>query len=101
MAFLRKEDVLLKLAPFGVKSMATVRYLIKKEGLPAKYLTPKKIFFVDTEVESWMATRSLGLRYTASTAPKATKVIRKKRKGGTAATTGFMAEVVPLKSVEA
>jgi hypothetical protein len=99
--YLTKEDLLLKLAPFGIKKVAKINGLIREQGLPAKYFTPRNVYFEEAEIDTWMSKRTSEIVKANTDHTKALKTQRKKRKGGTAATTGFMAEVVPLKTVEA
>jgi hypothetical protein len=55
---LTREDLILKLSPLGHKSWASVKRLIRDQGLPAKYLTPRKVFFEEGEVDTWLARRN-------------------------------------------
>jgi hypothetical protein len=46
MAYLNKEDLLLKLAPFGVKSVSGLNRLIREQQLPVKsFLTMRKLIY--------------------------------------------------------
>jgi hypothetical protein len=57
--YLSREDLVLKLSPYGVKSISCVNRLVREQGLPAKYLTPRKPFFIESEVDSWLVRRFL------------------------------------------
>jgi hypothetical protein len=99
--YLTKEDLLHKLAPFGIKKVGKINGLIREQGLPAKYFSPRNVYFEEEEVDTWMSKRTSEIMKANTDHIKALRVQRKKRKGGTSATTGFMAEVVPLKKTEA
>jgi hypothetical protein len=75
--FLNKQQVLNKLSPLGVNSLAEIGRLIRKQGLPAKYFSAHKVFFVEAEIDTWMAARSVACTHTAET-----KIIKNQRKRG-------------------
>jgi hypothetical protein len=58
MTLLNKEDLLLKLSPYGVKSITELNRIIREQGLPKKSLTPRKVFFDEAEVDMWLARRN-------------------------------------------
>jgi hypothetical protein len=109
--YLSKEDLVLKLSPFGVKSLASIKILIKEQGLPAKYLTPRKVFFDEADVDIWIARRNESLAIVNNTHAKVIKAQREKRnkeknkdkKGNseTAVVTEFKAEAKATKKAEA
>jgi hypothetical protein len=88
MAYLNKEDLLLKLSPYGVKSVASVNRLIREQGLPAKYLTPRRVFFDETEVDIWLSRRSLSVAKSNTTHTKVLKYQRKRREEENSAQNG-------------
>jgi hypothetical protein len=55
---LTKEDLILKLNPLGVKTLAGINGLIRDQGLPAKYLTARKVFFDEAEIDIWLKGRT-------------------------------------------
>jgi hypothetical protein len=79
MAYLTKETLLQKLAPYGVSSWQGVSRLIREQGLPAKYLTPRKPFFDEGEVDVWFSRRASAIVPSDSIRAK---TIRRKRKAG-------------------
>jgi hypothetical protein len=80
MTFLTKEDLILKLTPYGVKSATSVNRLIREQGLPAKYLSPRKAFFEESEVDTWLSRRSLSVAQSNTTHIKILSKQRKKRR---------------------
>jgi hypothetical protein len=88
MAYLNKEDLLLKLTPYGVKSVAAVNRLIREQGLPTKYLTPRRVFFDEAEVDAWLSRRSLSVAKSNTTHAKVLKYQRKRREEENSAQNG-------------
>jgi hypothetical protein len=80
MNLLNKEGLLAKLTPFGVSSMAALNRLIREQGLPLKPLTPRKVFFEEAEIDTWLASRSMGVAKANETRFKNLKEQRKQRK---------------------
>ncbi|MDR2133548.1 MAG: hypothetical protein LBP27_00470 [Treponema sp.] len=111
MAYLTKEDLILKLTPYGVKSAASINRLVREQGLPAKYLTPRKVFFEETEVDTWLSRRSLSVAQSNTTHTKIIRYQRKRRKGENPAQDGENSpisasasqstEITPFKKQEA
>jgi hypothetical protein len=50
--YLTKEDLILKLTPYGYKSVSSINRLIREQGLPAKYFSPRKIFLMRRKLKS-------------------------------------------------
>jgi hypothetical protein len=94
MAYLTKEDLILKLTPYGIKSAASVNRLVREQGLPAKYLTPRKVFFEETEVDTWLSRRSMSVAHSNTTHIKVIRYQRKKRKEGNPAQNGEKSPLV-------
>jgi hypothetical protein len=82
MNHLTKEGVILKLTPYGVSSWQGVSRLIREQGLPTKYLTPRKPFFEEEEIDKWLARRASGIVFSNTLHAKILRAQRKKRKGG-------------------
>ncbi|MDR3356125.1 MAG: hypothetical protein LBO04_02945, partial [Spirochaetaceae bacterium] len=77
---LTKEDLILKLSPYGVKSLTSINRLLREQGLPAKYLTPRKIFFNEAEIDVWLSRRNEGVSKANTTRMKILRAQRKARK---------------------
>jgi predicted DNA-binding transcriptional regulator AlpA len=104
MPYLNKQDLVIKLAHFGVKSVNEIARLIKDQGLPAKYLSLRKVYFDEAEVEAWMSSRPFGLVKSNSARAKVIKAQRGKRKEEnpeTSAAAEFKAEMKSFKKAEA
>jgi hypothetical protein len=105
MAYLTKEAVLLKLSPYGVKSLTELNRLIREQGLPKKPLTPRKVFFDETEIDVWLSRRNEGVVKTNTTRMKILRAQRKVRKDikGEAQKAGIplSVEKTPFKKAEA
>jgi hypothetical protein len=78
MSYLTKETLLQKLAPYGVSSWQGVSRLIREQGLPTKYLTLRKPFFDEKEVDVWVSMRGSG---NVPSSTLRTKPVQHKRKG--------------------
>jgi hypothetical protein len=61
MRYLNKQDIVVKLAHIGVKSAMEVGGLIRYQGLPTNYLSPRKPYFLEAEVDAWLTVRPRGL----------------------------------------
>jgi hypothetical protein len=79
MAYLNREGALLKLAPFGVKSVSGLNRLIREQGLPAKYMSPRKVFFDENDIDLWLARRHEVTAKANSNQVKILEYQRKKR----------------------
>jgi hypothetical protein len=77
---LTKEDLILKLTPYGFKSVASINRLIREQGLPAKYSTPRKVFFDEGEIDTWLARRNDTLAKANATHAKVLRAQREKRR---------------------
>jgi hypothetical protein len=80
MTYLSKEDLLLKLSPYGVKSVSGLNRLIREQHLPTKYISPRKVFFDEAEIEIWLSRRFEGTARANSAQAKAQQKQRKLRK---------------------
>jgi hypothetical protein len=80
MNHLDKAGIVQKLTPYGVSSWAGVARLIREQGLPAKYLTPRKPFFDENEVNLWLERRASGRVLSATIRSKIIKHKRKEKK---------------------
>jgi hypothetical protein len=60
-AYLNKESLLIKLSPFGIHSLASLNRLIREQDLPTKYISPRKVFFDENEVDTWLSRRYEGV----------------------------------------
>jgi hypothetical protein len=98
---LTKEDVLRKLSPLGIKTVASVNNLIREQGLPANYFTPRKVYFLEEEIDTWMAKRPKEVAKANIDHIKAVRTQRKKRKEDPSIAHGFKAEIVPVKEAKA
>jgi hypothetical protein len=105
MAYLTKEAVLLKLSPYGVKSLAELNRLIREQGLPTRYITPRKPFWDETEIDVWLSRRNENVAKANINHVKLLRIQRKKRKDEKekAQKAGFplAAEMKALKKTEA
>ena len=79
--YLNREGALLKLAPFGVKSLSGLNRLIREQGLPANYISPRKVFFDENDIDLWLARRKEVVAKAYSTQAKIIEYQRKKRNG--------------------
>jgi len=80
MAYLTKAEALLKLAPFGVKSLSGLNRLIRDQELPAKYLSPRKVFFDENDIDIWLGRRHKVVAKANATQVKVIEYQRKKRR---------------------
>ncbi|MDR1931062.1 MAG: hypothetical protein LBQ44_10610 [Treponema sp.] len=107
MAYLNKESLLIKLGPFGVRSVASLNRLIREQHLPAKYISARKVFFDEAEVEVWMSRRYESVVKSNATQVKSAKQQRKLRReseieGKSApAPVTPVSEITPFKAKEA
>jgi hypothetical protein len=103
MAYLTKEDLILKLTPYGYKSVASINRLIREQGLPAKYFTPRRVFFDEAEIEVWLSRRSFSVAKTNNDHIKVLRAQRRKRRESpeTAAVAEIKAELKAFKKAEA
>jgi hypothetical protein len=83
MNLLNKEDLIRKLSPYGIKSVQAINRLIREQGLPTKYFSPRKMFFEEGEVDTWLLRRSLSIALSNTTHTKVIKAQRKRRKDAT------------------
>jgi predicted DNA-binding transcriptional regulator AlpA len=58
MAYLNREEALQKLSHFGVKSVSGLNRLIREQGLPARYMSPRKVYFDENDIDLWMARKT-------------------------------------------
>jgi hypothetical protein len=84
MAYLSKEGLLLKLSPYGIKSILALDRARREQHLPTRFITPRKPFWVDEEVDVWLSRRFESV--VKSNAAQA-KVQRQQRKARKAAET--------------
>jgi hypothetical protein len=54
---LNKEGAIEKLKDYGVSNWQGVSRLIREQGLPVKYITPRKPFFVVEDLDKWIDRR--------------------------------------------
>jgi predicted DNA-binding transcriptional regulator AlpA len=104
MAYLNKEDLLLKLGPFGVKSVSSLNRLIREQRLPAKYISARKVFFDDAEIDIWLSRRYENVVKSNAAQVKVTRQQRKTRKNAETPQTAdaaLSAEVKAFKAKEA
>jgi len=114
MAYLNKAEALLKLSSFGVKSVSGLNRLIREQGLPAKYISPRKVFFDENDIDLWLARRHEVVARAYSTTAKVLEYQRKKRKKDktdsengrevapiTLSTKSKQAEIKPVRAMEA
>jgi len=80
MAYLNREGALLKLASFGVKSVSGLNRLIREQGLPARYISPRKVFFDENDIDYWLAGRHEVIARANSTQVKILEYQRGRRK---------------------
>jgi hypothetical protein len=80
MAHLNKEGIILKLASYGVSDWQGVSRLKREQGLPTRYITPRKPFWDETEVDAWLGRRSEAVVKSNTTHRKLIKAQRKSRK---------------------
>jgi hypothetical protein len=81
--------------------MSTVKRLIREQGLPAKYLTPRIAFFDEGEVDTWLSRRNLDVAKANANHTQVLRAQRKRRKEDPAAAPGFRAEIVPVQEAKA
>jgi len=79
-SYLTKAEALLKLAPFGVKSVSGLRRLIREQGLPARYISPRKVFFEASEIDEWLEMRHEVVANVYAASVKSIEYQREKRK---------------------
>jgi len=79
-SYLTKAEALLKLSPFGVKSVSGLRRLIREQGLPARYISPRKVFFEEREIDQWLGMRHEVVANVYATSVKGIEYQREKRK---------------------
>jgi len=80
MAYLTKEEALIKLSSFGVNSISSLNRLIREQGLPAKFISPRKKFFDEDEINTWLDRRHEVVARANATTAKVQEYQRKKRK---------------------
>jgi hypothetical protein len=80
MAYLTKQDALNKLSPYGVKSLLEINRLIRKQGLPAHYISAHKVFFDEGEIDAWLAGRIFNQTHVHTAEIKAIKKRKRIRK---------------------
>ena len=95
MTYLNREGALLKLAQFGVKSISGLNRLIREQGLPARYISPRKVFFDENEIDLWLAGRHEVIARANTTQIKILDYQRKKRREGGAQKEGEQGVVLP------
>jgi predicted DNA-binding transcriptional regulator AlpA len=79
MTYLSREDVLLKMAPYGV-SASTLSRLMREQGFPYKAITPRKVFFDGEEIDRWLSRRTQGVAQANTNHAKFLAVQRKRRR---------------------
>jgi hypothetical protein len=67
--------------------VASINRLIREQNLPAKYFTPRKVFFEEGEVDTWLSRRNFGVAKSNATHAKALRVQRQKRNSPQASAT--------------
>jgi hypothetical protein len=58
---LNKQDLVKKLKHIGVKTETEIAGLVIHQGLPANYLSPRKPYFLEAEIDAWLANRPKSL----------------------------------------
>ena len=79
-SYLTKNEVLVKLERFNVKSVSCLNRLIREQGLPACYISPRKVFFDEAEIDNWMAMRKEVVSRANATQVKIARYQRTRRK---------------------
>ena len=80
MAYLNKQELFLKLQPFGLKTESGINRLIREQKLPARFMSPRKPFFVESEVDNWLDTRSLQQEREDKTRARTLRKAKKQRR---------------------
>jgi hypothetical protein len=78
--YLTKAEALLKLSPFGVKSVSGLRRLIREQGLPARFISPRKVFFEESEIDQWLGMRHEVVANVYSASVKSIEYQKKRKK---------------------
>ena len=52
------EGGLVLLRPYGISSMSALNRAIREQGVPIRAVSPRKRYFVETEVRTWISRRT-------------------------------------------
>ena len=58
MRHLNKDELLTKLLPYGITTLASLNRLIREQRLPCKCTSPRKVFFDESDVDLWLSRRN-------------------------------------------